>query len=209
MDESFWQRRWERNEIAFHEPRANPVLVDNIAALGLMKGARILLPLSGKTLDMPWLASQGFRVVGSEFNPLAVNQFFAELGVTPAITPAGSLQHYTAGNIEVLLGDFFAAGHDDIGPVDAVFDRGALVALPPEVRARYANHVIALTRQAPQLLVCYEYDQALMPGPPFSVDAEEVAMHYGETYDIRQLSSAPVSGGLKSHPATQVAWLLT
>ena len=29
MDPSFWHQRWEKNEIAFHEGKANPLLVEH------------------------------------------------------------------------------------------------------------------------------------------------------------------------------------
>ncbi|HKO31200.1 MAG TPA: thiopurine S-methyltransferase, partial [Nitrospiraceae bacterium] len=62
MDPSFWHQRWEKNEIAFHESKANPVLVKHFNELSLAKSSRIFVPLCGKTLDISWLLSNGSRV---------------------------------------------------------------------------------------------------------------------------------------------------
>ncbi len=95
-----------------------------------------------------------------------------------------------------------------LGSVDAVYDRAALVALPVEVRDRYTAHLRHITDQAPQLLVTYEYDQTWMSGPPFSINAEEVHHHYGDRYEVSQLVSQALPGGLKGIPAIETAWQL-
>jgi len=38
---------------------------------------------------------------------------------------------------------------------------------------------VALTQAAPQSLTCFEHDQSLMQGTPFSVTPDEVARLYG------------------------------
>ncbi|MGD1929928.1 MAG: thiopurine S-methyltransferase, partial [Leptolyngbyaceae cyanobacterium] len=60
----------------------------------------------------------------------------------------------------------------------------------------------------PQLLVTYEYDQTWMSGPPFSINAEEVHHHYGDRYEVSQLVSQALPGGLKGIPAIETAWQL-
>ncbi len=98
---------------------------------------------------------------------------------------------------------------DVLGPVDAVYDRAALVALPEDLRPRYAAHVHAITGGARQLLICFEYDQSVMPGPPFSVDAAEVERVHSPRYRLTRLAAVPVEGGLKGRcPATETVWLL-
>jgi thiopurine S-methyltransferase len=96
-----------------------------------------------------------------------------------------------------------------LGPVDAVYDRAALVALPASMRDRYIAHLTSITAKAPQLLICYEYDQSAMEGPPFSITGEEVLRYYAATYDAKLLASAEVPGGLKGKcSAKEHVWLL-
>lgn len=211
MDMHFWHRKWETNEIAFHERQANPHLVKYVSALALAPGSRVFLPLCGKTRDIAWLLAQGYRVAGVELSKLAVDQLFAELEVVPEVTQHGTLQHYRAARLDVFVGDMFAMTPALLGPVDAVYDRAALVALPQEMRPRYAALLAALTDRAPQLLISYEYDQSLLPGPPFSIGAGEVAELYLGTLDYRAtlLGSAEVAGGLKGKiPSRESIWLL-
>lgn len=96
-----------------------------------------------------------------------------------------------------------------LGKVDAIYDRAALVALPEAMRVQYTKHLVALTHAAPQLLICFVYDQSLQAGPPFSVTAEEVKQHYMRHYDVTPLASESVEGGLKGIcPATEHVWWL-
>ncbi|MEL6935295.1 MAG: thiopurine S-methyltransferase [Cyanobacteria bacterium J06607_17] len=209
MDKSFWLQKWEKNTIAFHRSEANPLLVNHFDKLVLAKGSRVLVPLCGKTLDIGWLLSKGYRVVGVELADMAIEQLFMELGVEPAILEMGDVKHYSATGIDIFVGNIFDMSSKLLGAVDAVYDRAALVALPKAMRNRYTAHLTEVTDKAPQLLVTYEYDQSLMEGPPFSISREEVNQHYGHSYGLNLLVSAAVPGGLKGKcAAKETVWLL-
>lgn len=210
MDASFWHDKWKNNEIGFHQHEANPLLVDNFKRLSLAKNSRVFLPLCGKTLDIAWLLAQGYCVVGCELSKLAIEQLFNDLGVTPTITTLNNGVRYSAKSIEVLVGNFFELSSQTLGPVDAIYDRAALVALPKDMRQQYSAHLLDITHSAPQLLLSYEYDQNLMTGPPFSVSNDEVKRHYMNNYTLSLLKSISVPGGLKGKcGATENVWLLT
>ena len=209
MDPDFWHQRWKEGSIAFHEPVPNPLMVGHFNALSLKKGGRVFLPLCGKTLDISWFLSQGYRVAGAELSPIAIEQLFAELKLIPKITPVGELDRYRAENIDIFVGDIFALSGDALGPVNAVYDRAALVAIPETMRSRYAAHLTGITRGASQLLICFEYDQSRMAGPPFSIDDWEIRRLYGDHFDLTLLARVEVPGGLKGKcPAKETAWLL-
>ncbi|MDB9527616.1 thiopurine S-methyltransferase [Oscillatoria sp. CS-180] len=209
MEKNFWLQRWEEGRIAFHRSEVNPVLVEYFKGLSLEKGDRIFVPLCGKTLDIAWLLAQGYRVAGAELIEMAVEQLFTELGVTPKVVVTGEIKHYSAENIDIFVGNVFDVSDKTLGPVDAIYDRAALVALPKAMRDRYAPHLVSMTHQAPQLLITYEYDQNLMAGPPFSISPEEVSHHYSDRYNISLLKSTEVPGGLKGQcVAEESVWLL-
>jgi len=197
MDAQFWHDRWQEGRLGFHEGRVNRMLEAHVGVLGLGPGQRVFLPLCGKAVDIPWLLSQGYRVAGAELSEIAVRDLFAGMGVTPDVTETGSHRRYAADGIEIFAGDIFEITADVLGPVDAVYDRAALVALPGEMRCRYAAHLAGITALAPQLLVTFEYDQAEMDGPPFSVTGDEVARCHGARFAIEVLADADVPGGLK------------
>lgn len=209
MDRDFWHRKWATNQIGFHENAANAHLLAHIGRLGLAPGGRVFVPLCGKSLDLHWLLAAGYRVAGVELSQLAVDQLFAGLGIVPEVSVAADLLHYRARGIDIFVGDVFALQAGMLGAVDAVWDRAALVALPEATRARYASHMSVLAAGAPQLLVCYQYDQALMDGPPFSVGDDEVRQRYGHAYTVTLLDKAAVAGGFKGRlPALEAVWLL-
>lgn len=210
MKASFWHQKWESNQIGFHESDVNPLLVQHIGQLNLAEGSRIFLPLCGKTLDMAWLLDKGYQVAGAELSELAIQQLFAELEVEPQVLELGELKCYQAEGLDIFVGDIFKLSAEQLGSVDATYDRAALVALPPETRKYYTQHLMELTKRAPQLLLCYEYDQNLMSGPPFSIVGEEVHAHYDEYYRVQQLASTPMEGGFKGTIATlDTVWLLS
>lgn len=208
MDANFWHDRWANNEIGFHKNEVNPLLVENFSALSLPPGSRIFLPLCGKTLDIGWLLAQGYRVAGAELSELAVGQLFSELAITPDITECGPIKHYCAGNIDIFTGDIFDLSEDLLGPVDAVYDRAALVALPETLRKRYTAHLTGITRQAPQLLICFEYDQSRLDGPPFSINAEEVRRHYSAIYNLNLVTSVDLVGLKSLQEVKEHVWFL-
>lgn len=185
MEPNYWLERWELGRIGFHRLDANPRLVEHYKALD--DTIRVLVPLCGKSVDLEWLVVQGFEVVGIELSELAAQAFFAERGFTPERTQRGAFVELRHGNISILVGDFFAANPSDLGYFDGVYDRAAMIALPPELRARYVAHLqTLLAPKAKLLLITLHFDAA--GGPPFSVPPEEVTAAYAAA-KITQLAS--------------------
>ena len=209
MEPGFWHRKWETNDIGFHGSEANPLLVRHFGALSLKRGSRVFVPLCGKTLDIAWLLAGGYRVAGAELSRIAVEQLFEGLGAEPEISQAAASSRYRAEGIDIFVGDIFHLSGKALGPVDAVYDRAALVALPAEMRKRYTAHLREITNDAPQLVISYEYDQRLLDGPPFSVSNEEVVRHYADSHEPVLVASAEIPGGLKGKcAARENVWLL-
>jgi thiopurine S-methyltransferase len=209
MEASFWHKKWERGEIGFHTGVPNPLLTSHLDKLNLTEGSRIFLPLCGKTRDIAWLLACDYQIVGAELSEIAISALFAELGVTPTITQAGGLTRYSAENLDIFVGDIFHVTADHLGAVHAIYDRAALVALPESMRTQYASHLVAITAAAPQLLITYEYDQQLLDGPPFSINADEVARLYHNAYQCNLVERTDVVGGFRGCvPSTESVWLL-
>jgi len=179
MDAEFWLERWRDGRTHFHQTRVTPLLAKYWPALELPAGCKVLVPLSGKSLDMVWLAEQGHQVLGVELSSLAVEQFFAENNLTPTVRDADQGRYYAAGKIEIYCGDIFSLGADVLGECVGAYDRAALVALPEDMRGRYAKHVYGQLSDAYRgLLITLDYDQSQMEGPPFPVGDDEVQAIY-------------------------------
>jgi len=210
MEHDFWHERWQNNQTAFHEDDGNALLHKYFGTLELSPGARVFVPLCGKTRDIGWLLDQGLRVAGVELSEIAIRQLFDDLKIVPEVSTEGPLTRYAARHLDIYVGDYFALSAAILGLVNAVYDRAALVALPADMRKRYAAHLCSLTGTAKQLLLTYEYDQSKMDGPPFSVIADEVEALYAEVYAIDMLEHLAIPGSFKRKvDATEAVWLLT
>lgn len=193
MEASFWHARWQANEIGFHQDEINAHLQRYWPLLDLPAGATVFVPLCGKSRDLLWLASRGQRVLGVEISPIAAAAFFAEndLPVEPIEQDRFVLRR--AGEITLLQGDYFDLRPADLREVTAVYDRAALIALPPALRARYATHMASLLPSGvPVLLVTLDYDQREMEGPPFAVDAAEVERLFAADFHVEALDALDI-----------------
>lgn len=193
MEEEFWLDRWKRQETGFHQQEVNPTLREHWPGLGVAADTPVFVPLCGKSGDMTWLRAHGHPVVGVELSPLAAAAYFEEHGLAPERHRSGSFEVMEAGGVRILCGNFFDLTADELAGVTAVYDRAALVALPPDLRARYAAHMAAILPAGTRmLLVTLEYRQEEMQGPPFSVPAEEVDRLYGTFGRVEALGRTSV-----------------
>jgi thiopurine S-methyltransferase len=193
MKKEFWLERWERSEIGFHQNEINPHLRQHWHELQSSMTDEVFVPLCGKSLDMMWLRQQGINVLGVELSSLAIEDFYNENGLASSQTNVGKFQSYQAGNIQILCGDFFELSKEDLENVSTVYDRASLVALPPEMRERYARHLVSILKSGTQiLLVTFDYPQMEMKGPPFAVSVKEVEVLYSDYADIRLLAQEEV-----------------
>ncbi|RZG86277.1 thiopurine S-methyltransferase [Acinetobacter venetianus] len=189
MKHEFWHDKWQSNNIGFHLSNPNPLLIKHIHSLNLQPQARIFIPLCGKSLDIHWLLQQEFHVTGIDLSPIAIEELISELKLEFTVSQVGDLTHYHHQNIDLYVGDFFELTSSNIGKIDAIYDRAALVALPEEMRTDYAQHLMQISNKATQLLISFEYDQGVMAGPPFSVPEQEIRKYYASRYEIKQLAS--------------------
>lgn len=187
MDAGFWTDRWARQQIGFHAHQPNVHLCAHWPAIA-RAGSRVLVPLCGKSVDMAWLAGRGHWVVGVELSAIAVEAFFHEQGLEYCCEPQGPFNLYRSGPIEIWQGDIFALTAEHIGPCAALYDRAALIALPPAMRQVYVQHLQQLLPSGCLgMLLSLEYDQQKAEGPPFSVEPAEVQALYSPGWAVKDL----------------------
>lgn len=204
MHIDFWQARWTQQRIGFHRADVNPHLMSHgPEGLGIgswdgsapLAGKRVLVPLCGKSVDLRWLAEAGADVVGVEFVEQAAESFFEEqaLPYERVTGRTATLFRSTEPSLKVgiWVANFFQVGADDVGPIDGVFDRAALVAVEPNARQKYANQLAQLcSSQARLLLVTFEHD--IGGGPPFAIPRDEVSNLFGSTFGITLREDADI-----------------
>lgn len=192
MDSDFWHGRWRAGQIGFHEGEPNQHLLNHFARLST--GRCVFVPLCGKAVDLTYLAGFGHQVVGVELVDQAVQEFFSQLGGNPTVTQQGPFKRYQQDSLTILQGDFFATTKEHLGPVDALYDRASLIALPEPMRRDYVKHLRALMPAgAPGLVITVEYPQDVMQGPPFSVPEAELRAHY-EGLKVEKLDEVTAGG---------------
>ncbi|MDN7141143.1 thiopurine S-methyltransferase [Pseudomonas sp. JQ170] len=205
MQAEFWHKRWADNQIGFHQGQVNSYLQKHWAALNLEEGSKVLVPLCGKSLDLAWLAGQGHRVLGIELSQRAIEDFFAEQQLQPEVSQRGAFKVYRHGELELWCGDFFALRKEDLSDCAGLYDRAAVIALPPAMRERYAALLNDCMPQGCKgLMITLDYDQQRLDGPPFSVPDQEVLQLFAawqprtlEAWDVIEQSPKFIQAGVK------------
>ncbi|MFO1411516.1 MAG: thiopurine S-methyltransferase [Acinetobacter parvus] len=187
MQHEFWHQKWQKNEIGFHLNQPHPLLVKYMGCLNISPNSRIFIPLCGKSLDIHWLLTQGYHVVGIDLSPIAIHDLISTLGLSFTEMQSGNLSHFHHPQIDLFVGDFFELTIEQLGQIDAIYDRAALVALPEQMRSQYIQHLIHIGGHASQLLISFEYDQSMMAGPPFAISTQQLQDYYSSEYDIQLL----------------------
>ncbi|ELT90016.1 hypothetical protein CAPTEDRAFT_225489 [Capitella teleta] len=126
------------------------------------KQQKIFVPLCGKSLDMKWLLDEGHTIVGVEYVPKAVMEFFKEQNIqytvheVPAIS--GTLYKSSDGRLRLYCCDFFTFNSEIESGFDAVWDRASFVAIPADRQIEYADIILSLmSPHARYLMESYEY----------------------------------------------------
>jgi len=191
-----WNCKWNyeyEGKPRFHLTTPNPNLVefygkDFRPSIDLP----ILLPLCGKTLDLQWLANAGHNcVVGVEgvqqgieelrddiMNNLQCKENSSGLIWTTAPEEESWFRVDTSSNskksacVSIVCADFF-----EISPMTfnsrkpcfgSVYDRGAIVAVPPHSRHEYVDVIDSLLMPGGQILMI-TVDSRRDSGPPFPI----------------------------------------
>jgi len=190
MEPKYWLGRWDRGETGWHQTEVDAEL---ITYFGQLTSTRVLVPFCGKSLDLKWLIDQGHEVIGVELSTAACEAFFAENEMKYQRFQEGEFTVFRADNITIYNGDFFAFKQSHLKSIGALYDRAALIALPAEMRTRYAAHIVALVQAAAAqefafLEIVIERTPHDEQGPPFSVPSGELERLYGSTFKIVALS---------------------
>ncbi|MGI9336572.1 MAG: thiopurine S-methyltransferase [Gammaproteobacteria bacterium] len=208
MDHEFWQERWRTNRIAFHQGRVNTMLERHYTRLALVPGDCVFVPMCGKAFDMLWLRQRRQRVLGVELSETAVQAFFTDNELAVTVCPDGRHSRHATEGIALLCGDLFDLSDGQLTGVGAVYDRAALIALPPPMRSRYVRYLASIRpRTASTLLVTLEYPPDQIEGPPFSVVPDEIRALFGSTHAVEHVDTRDALGdddGLRERGLTEL-----
>jgi len=185
-DNPLWLQLWhDQQSDEFHQVSFNKYLTRFWPTLNIPVGSRIFVPLCGKSLDMLWLAKQGYQVIGVELSPIAVKAFFKENRLQPAKQRLADFTLWRHGNISILCGDYFSLSPIQLGKIDTVYDRAALTALPEDIRPLYVDHlhtIVSTTTNIFLLTIEGATNDKLLPQNQ-QVDAELISL-YAKNFEI-------------------------
>jgi thiopurine S-methyltransferase len=207
VEQRFWAERWAEGATAFHRAVVSPAL-ERYARSLFPSGSKVLVPLCGKSLDLAWLAAQGFDVHGVEYVEQAARAFFAERGVEPR--HAGDT--WSVSGIAIQCGDFLTV--DLPGPFGGIWDRAAMIAVSVADRPAYVRRMRGLVEQGAVLLLeSFTYESDTFAGPPFPLSHADVRASYAG-FQIEMLDEEDV---LRTEPkwrergarsATDTTWAI-
>ncbi|ACY15009.1 thiopurine S-methyltransferase [Haliangium ochraceum] len=193
MEAQFWIDSWREggSKTSFHRRDIHPYVLRHLPPSHL-RGKRVLVPLCGKTLDMGYFREHAAHVVGVELIEPAIHQFFSEQQLHYSREDQGPFVYFRAERLTLICGDFLRLTTDELGSIDLLYDRAALVALPLHMRLAYVEQVNALLPAgAQQFINTIEYEPSLNQAP-FSVSAEDVSRYYGRDFTIEHVESPEV-----------------
>jgi len=160
MDKDYWHQKWHSNDIGFNQSQPNKLMQNYFSLLKLKSGGRVFVPLCGQSIDMLWLAGQGYQVIGVELSQIACSAFFKENKTPVNVTKIKNFTLYTSEKITIFCGDFFKLKRAVLEKIDAVYDRAALIALPEDARNSYAEYLVELITPATAIfLITTVYNQ--------------------------------------------------
>jgi len=186
MEKQFWIESWDEGgfKTSFHRKDIHPYILEYLTPKKL-KGKRVLVPLCGKSIDLIYFQKYAKHVVGVELAEKAVYQFFEE----QALDFVKEGNRFESDQLTIINADFFALNQSDVGAIDLVYDRAALVALPLPMRLNYVAQIQSLLApNAQQFVNTLEYFP-IKEAPPFSISPEDLLSYYGNTFELEHLKS--------------------
>lgn len=163
-----WIKRWQEGKTGWHRTQVNTRLMRHLPQMGISAGT-VFVPLCGKSVDMLYLAQQGYRVIGVELSEIAIRAFFTENN----LTFRQENNAFISEHIVIYHKSFFDLTASELGEISWIYDRASLVALDNPTRTKYAQHLRTISNNAPLLLLTLNYADK-KAGPPFAVDEAEV-----------------------------------
>ncbi|PHS40175.1 MAG: thiopurine S-methyltransferase [Robiginitomaculum sp.] len=193
-DRQFWHDKWQSGKLGFHLEDTNAALVKYWPKLDIDAHCQVLVPLCGKSLDMLWLRQQGHEILGIELSPVAAKEFFEENNIEYAASKCGEFQNYASEGYSIMVGDIFNLTKSETANINAVYDRAALIALPPPMQKTYVAHLRNILPPDTQiLLITLEYDPSELDGPPFSIPEPYVQALFGHWCHITLLQATALT----------------
>ena len=179
MKLDFWKQVWKEQRLGFDQGEPNYYLKKVLPSWLSESYETIFVPLCGRSVDMWEIHRAGHHVTGVEFCEGALLDFDKKFSLNlEKISVRESVDCFRNLDFKLYCADFFNLNAADIKKRKGslkIWDRAALVALPPDMRFAYYDQVDELNiDRLDWLCLLFSFDAEPDFGPPFPVDFEEV-----------------------------------
>ena len=190
-----WEKLWNNDIFPWHKddvhPKLERYLPDMIQATGktLRSEIRFFVPLCGKSMDLMFLKSQGFQVIGCECAEKAITDFFKENSLEFSKTEINAeVSRFDSNDkqISMIHGDYFKMTPEVLGgKVDCIWDRGSLVAIDVAKRPEYAQVMMSLMNDKfAYLIASLEREVEPVNPMPHSASFDDIEDLFGKKMDV-------------------------
>jgi len=210
----YWENRYKTRCLQWHIDEVHPHLLKYLSLLTQQndqeskttdKKLKFFMPLCGKSKDIPFLLNLGFQVFGVEGVDTVIQEFIQENMLDMEYDESRQIYQTKDGQLQIYHGDLFKCPIETYGPFDCLWDRASFIALEYSFRSAYLDvmkrAVVNNGKDFRYLLQSVKYDKTKCPGPPRSVDNQDIKDYFGSWADVTCLESNAVS---KDHPCRSV-----
>ena len=187
----YWLDRWQNNDVDFCQEAPNEFLVKHFCRFNINDSSVCLVPMCGCSIDMLYFLSKGIKVVGIELSEKAVLSFFSQNNIKYEIIEESDYKCYKGNDIEIYVTDIFNLPKiaKNLPDFDIWYDRGAYIALPEDIRARYAKMLLQVCSDNTQiLLLVMEHDKKSQT-PPYSVTQADLIKNFSPNIEFELIDS--------------------
>ncbi|AIT09544.1 thiopurine S-methyltransferase [Candidatus Francisella endociliophora] len=177
----YWLNRWQNNDVEnFCQDAPNEFLVKHFPKLKVDESSVCLIPMCGCSIDILFFLSKGIKVVGIELSEKAVLSFFKQNNIKYETIEENGYKYYKGKDVVIYVSDIFNLPKiaKNLPTFDIWYDRGAYIALPHDIRAKYAKMMLEVCSDKTQiLLLVMEHDKKSQT-PPYSVTQDELIKNF-------------------------------
>ena len=188
-----WEDAWEKGRTGWHRSDVDINLQHHCKDLTAgQTGVSVLVTWCGKSVDLPWLCSQGYSVVGIELSELAVKQLFEENDIPYSVAREGEFVIYQAKDrkLKVVSGDYYKATPELLGTFEAVWDINAFGAARPADREKYIAVLTSVLKPNGRILICnWEYGDRERDMAPYSLPSSLIRELFQDKFEVQCLGT--------------------
>lgn len=186
--EAGWKEKWKEGMARWHKSEVRKTLRKYLNDLTQEEpNVSILVPWCGKSLDIPWLCSEGYDVVGIELSEIAAQQLFQENNIPYSVSKEGEFVIYQAQDrkLKIITGSYYKVTPEIAGKFEAVWDVNAFGAAMPDNRQKYISVLMSLLKPKGRVLLSsWEYGEVPRDRAPFSLPCALVKELFQKKFEV-------------------------